>query len=60
MRKHVPHEIVKTWPVGKGLGLKVVVEPGITDAQLSELVRTYERNGAVVIFVYDSASTVNH
>jgi hypothetical protein len=53
VQEHVPHEKVKTWPVGDKIGLNLLVKRAATDKQLAELVRWYVSVGAVVIFIYD-------
>jgi hypothetical protein len=49
MMKRVPHESLGH----RGVSMIMVVRPGTTDAQLSDLVRTYERNGVTDIIIYD-------
>jgi hypothetical protein len=58
LAKAVPHERLKIWPVGKSTGMELLVKRGISDKQLSMLVRWYANHGnATYIVIFDIPHT---
>jgi hypothetical protein len=58
--RNVPHERLRTWPVGSEVGMDLLVKRGLTDAQLAELIRWYVSVNARVIFIFDSAENARN